>query len=85
MVTEALAPLAAVEPEALRGKQLVTTPCWPWLPGRPRIRRDRRVLADARKVGADRMIATVDPDTQHAHKTRSRQQDGYKPHLANEP
>ncbi|WP_256882972.1 hypothetical protein [Arthrobacter sp. STN4] len=27
LVTEALAPLAAVVPEALRGKQLVTTPC----------------------------------------------------------
>ena len=39
----------------------------------------------ARKVAADRVISTVDPDTRHAHKTRSRHQDGYKAHLVVEP
>ncbi len=39
----------------------------------------------ARKVAADRMISTVDPDTRHAHKTRSRQQDGFKAHIVIEP
>ena len=39
----------------------------------------------ARTVAADRVISTVDPETRHAHKTRSRRQDGYKAHLVIEP
>ena len=31
------------------------------------------------------MISTVDPDARHAHKTRSRRQDGYTAHLMVEP
>ncbi|MGW2938312.1 IS1182 family transposase [Streptomyces sp. NPDC001156] len=33
----------------------------------------------------DRMVSTVDPEARHVHKTRTRQQDGYKAHLATEP
>ena len=32
----------------------------------------------ARRVAPDRVISTVDPEARHAHKTRSRRQDGYK-------
>ena len=39
----------------------------------------------ARKVAADRVISTVDPDARHAHKTRSRRQDGYTAHIVVEP
>ena len=39
----------------------------------------------ARRVAADRVISTVDPQTRHAHKTRSRRQDGYKGHIVTEP
>jgi Transposase DDE domain len=39
----------------------------------------------ARRVAADRVISTVDPDARHAHKTVSRRQDGFKAHLAVEP
>ncbi|HTW03049.1 MAG TPA: IS1182 family transposase [Streptosporangiaceae bacterium] len=39
----------------------------------------------ARKVAADRVISTVDPDSRHVHKTRHRRQDGYKAHVAIEP
>ena len=39
----------------------------------------------ARKVAADRVISTVDPDTRHMHKSRSSYRDGYKAHLAVEP
>ena len=39
----------------------------------------------ARKVAADRVISTVDPDARHAHKTVHRRQDGFKAHLAVEP
>ena len=39
----------------------------------------------ARKVAADRVITTVDPDSRHVHKSRHRRQDGYKAHVAIEP
>jgi hypothetical protein len=39
----------------------------------------------ARKVAADRVISTVDPDSRHVHKTVHHRQDGYKAHVAIEP
>jgi uncharacterized protein YidB (DUF937 family) len=39
----------------------------------------------ARKVAADRVISTVDPQARHAHKTTSRRQDGFKAHVVVEP
>ncbi len=39
----------------------------------------------ARRVAADRMISTVDPDARHMHKSRSDYRDGYKAHIAVEP
>src|SRR5438094_523315 len=39
----------------------------------------------ARKVAADRVISTVDPDARHAHKTVHRRIDGFKAHIEGEP
>jgi hypothetical protein len=39
----------------------------------------------ARKVAADRVVSTVDPESRHVHKSRHRRQDGYKAHVAIEP
>src|SRR3954452_19076366 len=39
----------------------------------------------ARRVAADRVISTVDPDARHAHKTVHRRADGFKAHLIAEP
>jgi Transposase DDE domain/Transposase domain (DUF772) len=39
----------------------------------------------AKRVAPDRVISTVDPQARHAHKTRSRRQDGYKAHVVVEP
>ncbi len=39
----------------------------------------------ARKVSADRVVSTVDPQSRHVHKSRHRRQDGYKAHVAIEP
>ena len=39
----------------------------------------------ARRVAKDRIISTVDPDTRHGHKTKSRKFDGYKGHIAIDP
>ena len=36
----------------------------------------------ARKVAADRVVSTVDPDSRHVHKSRHRRHDGYKAHVA---
>jgi Transposase DDE domain/Transposase domain (DUF772) len=39
----------------------------------------------ARRVAADRVISTVDPDARHGHKTNAHAFDGYKGHLALDP
>jgi hypothetical protein len=39
----------------------------------------------ARKVSADRVVSTVNPQSRHVHKSRHRRQDGYKAHVAIEP
>jgi len=43
------------------------------------------VLRIARKVAADRVISTVDPQARHGHKTNARGFDGYKGHIAIDP
>ena len=43
------------------------------------------VFRIARRVAADRVISTVDPDTRHGHKTAARGFDGYKGHVAVDP
>lgn len=42
-------------------------------------------LRIARKVAADRVISTVDPEARHGHKTNHRGFDGYKAHVALDP
>jgi len=39
----------------------------------------------ARKVAEDRVISTVDPETRHTRKSRSKCRDGYRGHVAAEP
>jgi hypothetical protein len=43
------------------------------------------VFRIARKVAADRVISTVDPQARHGHKTSARGFDGYKGHVAVDP
>ena len=43
------------------------------------------VFTIARKVAADRVISTVDPEARHGHKTSARGFDGYKGHIAVDP
>jgi hypothetical protein len=43
------------------------------------------VFRITRKVAADRVISTVDPEARHGHKTSARGFDGYKGHLATDP
>lgn len=46
---------------------------------------DDGVLRIARRVAADRVISTVDPDARHGHKTTHRGFDGYKGHVSVDP
>ena len=39
----------------------------------------------ARKVAADRVISTVDPEARHTRKSKSRRRDGFRGHVAAEP
>ncbi len=39
----------------------------------------------ARAVAKDRIVSTVDPESRHAHKSRSSYRDGYKGHISVEP
>jgi hypothetical protein len=43
------------------------------------------VFTIARKVAADRVISTVDPEARHGRKTSARGFDGYKGHVAEDP
>jgi hypothetical protein len=43
------------------------------------------LLRIARRVAADRVISTVDPQARHGHKTSHRGFDGYKAHIAIDP
>jgi hypothetical protein len=43
------------------------------------------VFRIARRVAADRVISTVDPDARHGHKTSARGFDGYQGHVAADP
>jgi hypothetical protein len=49
------------------------------------LERDGDVYRIARKVTADRVISTVDPEARHGHKTVRRSFDGYKGHVAEDP
>jgi hypothetical protein len=46
---------------------------------------DGGVFRIARRVAADRVISTVDPQARHGHKTAARGFDGYKGHVAIDP
>ncbi len=47
--------------------------------------RDDGVFRIARRVAADRVISTVDPEARHGHKTAARGFDGYKGHICVDP
>lgn len=90
LVTDALALLAAVDSETLEGKAADAYALLALVAGQDVEPAEDSDGTDgrwriARKVAPDRMISTVDPDARHAHKTQSRQQDGYKAHIVIEP
>jgi IS5 family transposase len=90
LITDALALLAAIDPETLDGKAADAYALLALVAGQDVEPAEDSDGTDgrwriARKVAPDRLISTVDPDTRHAHKTQSRQQDGFKAHIVIEP
>lgn len=68
-----------LEPEVQRAARLLAT-----VLGQD-LQRNGEVFTIARKVAADRVISTVDPEARHGHKTVRRSFDGYKGHVAEDP
>ncbi|MHC6595236.1 IS1182 family transposase [Arthrobacter sp. C152] len=90
LVTDALSLLGAVDPETLEGRAADAYALLALVAGQDVEPAEDSDGTDgrwriARKVAPDRMISTVDPDARHAHKTQSRQQDGFKAHIVIEP
>lgn len=90
LVTDALALLDAVEPETLEGRAADAYALLALVAGQDVEPAEDSDGTDgrwriARKVAPDRVISTVDTDARHAHKTQSRQQDGFKAHIIVEP
>ena len=85
LARDATALLAALEGEVLppalgEGAALLAT-----LLGQDLETTDDDAFRIARRVAADRVISTVDPDARHGHKTAARGFDGYKGHVATDP
>jgi hypothetical protein len=53
--------------------------------GQDLVEGDDGVFRIARKVAKDRVISTVDPEARHGHKTKARNFDGFKGHVAIDP
>jgi Transposase DDE domain/Transposase domain (DUF772) len=90
LVTDALALLAAVDPETLEGRAADAYALLALVAGQDVEPAEDSDGMDgrwriARKVAPDRVISTVDPDARHAHKTREDRRDGYKAHIVIEP
>ena len=70
----------ALEPEVDKAAALVAT-----VAGQDLDRDADGVFRIARRVAADRVISTVDPQARHGHKTSAHGFDGYKGHIAIDP
>jgi hypothetical protein len=86
LVNDALALLAAVADAGLEAEQAEAVALLALVAGQdvePGTRPGSWRIA--RKVAADRVISTVDPQARHARKTNAQRRDGYKAHIAAEP
>jgi Transposase DDE domain/Transposase domain (DUF772) len=86
LVNDALAVLAAVTDAELDAEQAEAVALLALVAGQDVEPGDRpgswRI---ARRVAADRVISTVDPEARHTRKTSAARRDGYKGHIAAEP
>lgn len=90
LVTDAKALLGAIDTDALEGRAAEAAALLALVSGQDVEPAEGSDGTDgrwriARKVAPDRVISTVDQEARHAHKTQSRQQDGFKAHVIIEP
>ena len=85
LVRDAQAALAAVDGEALAGAAREAAELLALVAGQDTEAGRDGVFRIARRVAADRVISTVDPDARHGHKSRNRRFDGYKAHVSVDP
>ena len=85
LVHDALAALAVIDGVELDGAARDAAELLALVAGQDVEAGDDGVFRIARKVTADRVISTVDPDARHGHKSRNRRFDGYKAHLSVDP
>jgi hypothetical protein len=85
LVRDAGAALGAVEGEALSGAAREAAELLALVAGHDVEAGEGGVFRIARRVAADRVISTVDPEARHGHKSRNRRFDGYKAHVSVDP
>jgi IS5 family transposase len=85
LVRDALAALAALDGAALHGPALEGAELLALVVGQDVEEGDDGRFRIARRVAADRVISTVDPEARHGHKSRDRHFDGYKAHVSVDP
>lgn len=85
LVHDALAALAVIDGEGLDGAAGDAAELLALVAGQDVEQGDDGVFRIARRVAADRVISTVDPEARHGHKSRNRRFDGYKAHLSVDP
>jgi hypothetical protein len=77
--------LASLDGQSLEGPLSDATKLLATVLGQDLEEDDDGVFRIARRVAADRLISTVDPEARHGHKTSARGFDGYKAHAAIDP
>jgi IS5 family transposase len=85
LVRDALAALGALDGRRLRGAAAEAAELLALIAGQDVELGDDGVFRVARRVAADRVISTVDPEARHGHKSRNRRFDGYKAHYSVDP
>ena len=82
---DAAAVLAALEGRKLDGALSEAAELLAAVAGQDLCQDDGGRFVIARRVAADRVLSTVDPDARHGHKSTARRFDGYKGHTAVDP
>ncbi|HSS25506.1 MAG TPA: IS1182 family transposase [Mycobacterium sp.] len=85
LVRDALAALAVLDGCVLDGPARDAAELLALVAGQDVECGDDGVFRIARRVAADRVISTVDPEARHGHKSHDRRFDGYKAHLSVDP
>ena len=85
LARDAHAALLALDGRQLSGEMKAAAELLATVVGQDLEQTEAGLFRIARRVAADRVISTVDPEARHGHKTAARGFDGYKGHIAIDP